>query len=112
MVTVLKKPYMLTARAKGLSDSVMRYRHAGRNALLPVITRTGIQLGRMIAGVLFIEIVFAYPGLGYLTYEALLARDYPVIQGVLLILTISVLIANFLVDLSYAKLDPRIRYAH
>ena len=112
MVTVLKEPYMLTARAKGLSNLVMRYRHAGRNALLPVITRTGIQLGRMITGVLFVEIVFAYPGLGYLTYEALLTRDYPVLQGVLLIVAVFVLIANFLVDLSYSKIDPRIRYAH
>jgi len=80
--------------------------------LLPVITRTGIQLGRMITGVLFVEIVFAYPGLGYLTYEALLTRDYPILQGVLLIVAVSVLIANFLVDLSYSKIDPRIRYAH
>jgi len=112
MVTVLKKPYMLVARAKGLSEFVMRYRHAGRNALLPVITRAGIQLGRMVTGVLFIEIVFAYPGLGHLVYEALLARDYPVLQGVLLIVAFSVLIADFLVDVSYSKLDPRIRYAH
>jgi peptide/nickel transport system permease protein len=112
MVTVLKEPYMLTARAKGLSNPVMRYRHAGRNALLPVITRTGIQLGRMVTGVLFVEIVFAYPGLGYLTYQALLTRDYPVLQGVLLIVALFVLIANFLVDLSYSKINPRIRYAH
>ena len=112
MVTVLKNPYILMAKAKGLPDRVVRYQHAGRNALLPVITQTGIQLGRMVTGALFVEIVFAYPGLGYLTYEALLARDYPVLQGVLLIVAVSVLIANFLVDLSYSKLDPRIHYAH
>jgi len=112
MVTVLKNPYILTAKAKGITDQAVRYQHAGRNALLPVITQTGIQLGRMISGVIFIEIVFAYPGLGYLTYEALLARDYPVIQGVLLVVAVFVLIANFLVDLSYSRLDPRIRYAH
>ncbi len=112
MLIVLKNPYILTARAKGITDQAVRYQHAGRNALLPVITQTGIQLGRMISGVIFIEIVFAYPGLGYLTYEALLARDYPVIQGVLLVVAVFVLIANFLVDLSYSKLDPRIRYAH
>jgi len=112
MVTVLKNPYILMAKAKGLPDRTVRYQHAGRNALLPVITQTGIQLGRMVTGALFVEIVFAYPGLGYLTYEALLARDYPVLQGVLLIVAVSVLIANFLVDLSYSKLDPRIRYAH
>jgi len=112
MLIVLKNPYILTARAKGITDQAVRYQHAGRNALLPVITQTGIQLGRMISGVIFIEIVFAYPGLGYLTYEALLARDYPVIQGVLLVVAVFVLIANFLVDLSYSRLDPRIRYAH
>ncbi|MHC1578641.1 MAG: ABC transporter permease [Dehalococcoidia bacterium] len=112
MVTVLKNPYILLAKAKGLPEPAVRYHHAGRNALLPVVTRTGIELGRMVTGVLFVEIVFAYPGLGYLTYEALLARDYPVIQGVLLIVAVSVLIVNFLVDLSYSKLDPRIRYAH
>jgi peptide/nickel transport system permease protein len=112
MITVLKNPYILIAKAKGLPDRAVRYKHAGRNALLPVVTQTGLQLGRLVTGVIFVEVVFAYPGLGYLTYEALLARDYPVIQGVLLIVTFSVLIANFLVDLSYSKLDPRIRYAH
>lgn len=112
MITVLKNPYIFVARAKGLRDRRIRYQHAGRNALLPVITQTGIQLGRMVTGAIFVEMVFAYPGLGYLTYEALLARDYPVLQGVLLIVAVSVLIANFLVDLSYPKLDPRIRYAH
>jgi len=112
MVSVLKNPYILMAKSKGLPDRAVRYKHAGRNALLPVVTRTGIQLGRLVTGAIFVEIVFAYPGLGYLTYEALLARDYPVLQGVLLIVAVSVLIANFLVDLSYSKLDPRIRYAH
>ena len=80
--------------------------------MLPVVTRTGIWLGRVVTGVLFVEIVFSYPGLGYLTYEALLYRDYPIIQGVLLIVAVFVLVANFLVDLSYPKLDPRVSYAH
>jgi len=111
MITVLKEPYMLTARAKGLSERVLKYRHAGRNSMLPIITRTGIWLGRVVTGALFVEIVFAYPGLGYLTYEALLARDYPIIQGVLLVVAVFVLAANFLVDLSYRKLDPRVSYA-
>ena len=112
MITVLKEPYMLTARAKGLSPNVLKYRHAGRNSMLPVITSTGIWLGRVVTGVLLVEIVFSYPGLGYLTYEALLARDYPILQGVLLIVAIFVLVANFLVELSYPKLDPRVSYAH
>ena len=112
MITVLREPYMLTAKAKGLSQRVLKYRHAGRNSMLPIITRTGIWMGRVVTGALFVELVFAYPGVGYLTYEALLARDYPVIQGVFLIVAILVLVANFLVDLSYPKLDPRVSYAY
>jgi len=112
MITVLKEPYMLTAKAKGLSQRAMKYRHAGRNSMLPVITRTGIWLGRVVTGALFVEMIFSYPGLGYLTYEALLARDYPVIEGVLLVVAIFVLVANFLADLTYPKLDPRVSYAH
>ena len=80
--------------------------------MLPVVTRTGIWVGRMVTGALFVELVFAYPGLGYLTYEALLARDYPVIQGVFLLVAILVLLANYLVDLTYPKLDPRVSYAY
>jgi peptide/nickel transport system permease protein len=112
MITVLKEPFMLTARAKGLSQSALKYRHAGRNSLLPVITMTGIWLGRVVTGALFVELVFAYPGVGQLTYQALLSRDYPVIQGVFLMVAISVLVANFAVDLIYPKLDPRVSYAH
>ena len=112
MITVLREPYMLTARAKGLSQRVLKYRHAGRNSMLPVVTRTGIWIGRVVTGALFTELVFAYPGVGYLTYEALLTRDYPVIQGVFLIVAIFVLLANFAVDLSYRRLDPRVSYAY
>ena len=111
MITVLKEPYMLTARAKGLSQRLLKYRHAGRNSMLPVVTMTGIWLGRMVTGTLFVEIVFSYPGLGYLTYEALLFRDYAIIQGVLLLVAVLVLAANFFVDLSYARLDPRVSHA-
>lgn len=111
MITVLKEPYMLTAKAKGLSQRALKYRHAGRNSMLPVVTRTGVWIGRIVTGALFVELVFAYPGVGYLTYEALLTRDYPIIQGIFLIVAISVLVINFLVDLSYPKLDPRVSYA-
>ncbi|MFO8009290.1 MAG: ABC transporter permease [Dehalococcoidia bacterium] len=111
MVGVLKEPYILLARAKGLSPHAIKYRHAGRNSMLPVMTRTGIWTGRMVTGVLFVEIVFAYPGIGYLTYEALTFRDYPVLQGILLITAIFVLLANFIVDLLYPRIDPRISYA-
>jgi peptide/nickel transport system permease protein len=111
MITVLKSPFMTTARAKGLSQKVLKYRHAGRNSMLPVLTMTGIWLGRVVTGAIFVELVFAYPGVGQLTYQALLARDYPVIQGVFLMVAISVLVVNFAVDLLYPKLDPRVSYA-
>jgi len=109
MITVLKEPYILTARAKGLSQGALKYRHAGRNSLLPVVTQTGIWTGRVVTGALFVELVFAYPGVGYLAYEAMMARDYPIIQGLFLIVAVAVLAANFLVELSYHKLDPRVR---
>jgi len=112
MITVLKAPFMLTARAKGLSQKVLKYRHAGRNSMLPVLTMTGIWLGRVVTGALFVELVFAYPGVGQLTYQALLSRDYPVIQGVFLMVAISVLVVNFAVDLLYPKLDPRVSHAY
>lgn len=112
MIGVLKEPFMITARAKGLPQKVLKYRHAGRNSMLPVITMTGIWLGRVVTGALFVELVFAYPGVGHLTYQALLSRDYPVIQGVFLIVAISVLVANCAVDLLYPKIDPRVSYAH
>jgi peptide/nickel transport system permease protein len=111
MITVLKSPFMLTARAKGLSQKALKYRHAGRNSMLPVLTMTGIWLGRVVTGALFVELVFTYPGVGQLTYQALLARDYPVIQGVFLMVAISVLVVNFAVDLLYPRLDPRVSYA-
>jgi peptide/nickel transport system permease protein len=112
MITVLRSPFMLTATAKGLPQNALKYRHAGRNSLLPVLTMTGIWLGRVVTGALFVELVFAYPGVGLLTYQALLARDYPVIQGVFLMVAVTVLVVNFAVDLLYPKLDPRISYAH
>ena len=112
MITVLKEPFILTSKAKGLSQKTIKYRHAGRNSMLPVLTMTGIWLGRVVTGALFVELVFAYPGVGQLTYQALLSRDYPIIQGVFLMVAISVLVVNFAVDLLYPKLDPRVSYAY
>ena len=112
MIGVLKAPFMRTAQAKGLSPAVQKYRHAGRNSMLPVMTVTGVWLGRLVTGALLVEIVFAYPGVGQLTYQALMARDYPVIQGVFLLVAVTVLLANLAVDLLYPRLDPRIRHAH
>jgi len=112
MIMTLKEPFMLTARSKGLSQSLLKYRHAGRNSMLPIITVTGIWLGRIVTGALFVELVFSYPGIGLLTYQALLARDYPVIQGIFLLVAVSVLVANLIVDLLYPKLDPRVQHAY
>lgn len=112
MVGVIREPYILSARAKGLPSSRIRYRHAGRNAMIPLMTRTGIWLGRIVTGTFFIEAVFSYPGLGHMTQEAISARDYPVLQGVLLLVTVLVLSANLLVDLILPKLNPRVHHAH
>jgi peptide/nickel transport system permease protein len=112
LITVLKAPFMLTARAKGLSQKALKYRHAARNSMLPILTMTGIWLGRIVTGALFVELVFAYPGVGQLTYQALLARDYSIIQGVFLLVAISVLAVNSAVDLLYPKIDPRVSHAY
>jgi peptide/nickel transport system permease protein len=113
MVTILKEPFILTAKAKGLEDRKIRYKHAGRNSMLPVVTQTGIGFGtRLITGALFIEVVFSYPGMGSLIYNSLIMRDYPILQGALLIITILVLGINLVVDILYRKLDPRVGNAH
>lgn len=112
VVTLLGESFILTARAKGCPESLIKYAHAGRNSLLPVTTATGMVIPHMITRVLFIEIVFSYPGIGSLLNTAISARDYPLIQGILLVVTLTVLTVNFLVDLLYMKLDPRVRYAH
>lgn len=112
MVNTLGEAFIVTARAKGCTEPVIRYRHAGRNSLLPVVTATGLQLSHLVSGALFIEIVFSYPGMGSLLYNSLLARDYPLLQGILLLITVIVLAVNLAVDLLYRKLDPRVSYAH
>jgi peptide/nickel transport system permease protein len=112
IVTILGESFILTARAKGCPEKCIKYAHAGRNSLLPVTTATGLRIPHLITGALFIEIVFSYPGVGSLLNTAISARDYPLIQGILLIVTLTVLFANFLVDIFYMRLDPRVRYAH
>ena len=109
MLSVLGENYITVARAKGLSEGTVLYRHAGRNALLPVATVFMLSLGFGISGATIIETVFAYPGLGRLMYEAVLSRDYPLLQASFLIITVAVIIANLLADLLYAVLDPRVR---
>ncbi len=101
--------YVTTARAKGLSDGYVLRNHAFPNALLPTVTVIAINLGYVVAGALTAEIIFNWPGLGTLTYEALVARDYPVLQGVFLVLSVSVVLANLGADMVYGYLDPRVR---
>ncbi|HBI26242.1 MAG TPA: ABC transporter permease [Peptococcaceae bacterium] len=110
-LTTLGESFILTAKAKGCREREIRYKHAGRNSLLPVITAAGLQLANSITGALFIEIVFSYPGVGSLLYNSLLTRDYPLMQGILLVTTVVILLANYLIDLLYTRLDPRVTYS-
>jgi peptide/nickel transport system permease protein len=110
MLEVLGQDYIITARSKGLSERTVLLKHALKNALRPIITMTGMQLGTMLAGATMTEIVFSWPGMGRLVYEAVLARDYPVLMGIYLIIVILVILANFVTDIVYALYDPRVRY--
>lgn len=103
--------YVRTARSKGLSPRVVTFRHTVRNALVPILTITGIQLATLLGGVIVVEVVFAWPGLGRLVYNAVAARDYPVIQGAVLLIATLFLMINLLIDMLYAVVDPRIRLA-
>ena len=107
--TVLTRDFMRTARAKGLKEYRIRYLHALGNALLPLITRLALQLGGLVGGAVLVENVFSYPGLGTLMTTAVAHRDYPLLQGIFLIMGITVVMANFLADRLYRKVDPRIQ---
>lgn len=111
MVDVLGEDYIRTARAKGLSEGTVRYRHALRNSLLPVITVAGLQFGSLLSGALVVEQVFARPGLGTLLLDAINERNYPIVQGVVLVVAVIYMVVNMLVDLAYGLVDPRIRRA-
>ena len=110
LIGELQEDYVLMARAKGLDDRGVR-RHAQRNALIPVTTVTLVGLGTLVGGAAVVETVFSYPGLGLLIYDAVLTRDYPLLQGAFLLLAAGVLLANFIADLLYPLLDPRVRRA-
>ncbi len=110
MLEVLTEDYMRTAKAKGLDNNALLIRHALRNASVPIVTIIGIGIALLIGGVVVTESVFNIPGLGRLTIDAVLRRDYPIIQGVILIFSAAYVIVNLLIDLSYTVLDPRIRY--
>ena len=111
LLEVLQQQYIVTARAKGLSFVKVVFRHALRNALIPVVTIVGLQFGNLLAGAVVIETVFSRQGIGRLLVTAILGRDFPLVQGVILFVASVYVIVNLLVDLSYALIDPRIRYA-
>ena len=110
MLDVLQEDYIRTASAKGLGERVVLFRHALKNAFLPVITIIGIQIGSLLAGGVLTETIFSWPGIGKWVYDSILGRDYPIVQGVTLLIAIVFLLVNLLVDISYAILDPRITY--
>jgi peptide/nickel transport system permease protein len=109
MIDVLGQDYIITARAKGLKEFGILKNHALRNALLPVVTITGVNLGFAVAGIIEAETVFSWPGVGRLVYEAVSNRDYPLLQGAFLLFAVSVVLANLLIDLIYGYVDPRIK---
>jgi ABC-type dipeptide/oligopeptide/nickel transport system permease component len=108
VLETLGQDYILTARAKGLTNRRIIVRHALRNALLPIVTLAALAIGQIVGGVVLIESVFSWPGIGLVTYHAVLARDYPMLQGAFLTLALSVVLCNYVADLLYFKLDPRI----
>ncbi len=107
MISTLGEDYMLLARAKGLPPRLLKYRHAGRNVLLPFLTVLGVQAGLAVGGSLLVEQVFAYPGMGSLLGTAVTARDYPLLQGGFLVLAVVTLLANLAIELVYTRIDPR-----
>lgn len=110
MLEVLSQDYIRTARAKGLLERWVIFKHALKNALLPVVTIIGLQFGALLGGAILTETIFSWPGIGLWIYEGILARDYPVVQGGVVFVAIAFVLINLLVDLSYAFLDPRIQY--
>jgi peptide/nickel transport system permease protein len=110
VLDVLREDYVRTARAKGVSERLVVGKHTFRNALIPIVTVAGLQLGQLMAGAIVLESVFALPGLGRLALGAISARDLPVVQGVTLFVASAIVLINFVVDLAYGFLDPRIRY--
>jgi peptide/nickel transport system permease protein len=111
MLEVLHQDYVRTARAKGLREPLVILRHALRNALIPIVTIIGLQITALLSSVVVVEVVFAWPGLGRLALDAVLDRDYPLLQGAVLVIAALLTLVNLLVDLLYVVIDPRIEYA-
>jgi peptide/nickel transport system permease protein len=110
VIEVLTEDYIRTARAKGLTQRVILIRHALRNAAIPIVTVIGLGIALLIGGVVVTESVYNIPGLGRLTVDAVLARDYPVIQAIILLFSFAYVLINLMIDLAYSFFDPRIRY--
>jgi ABC-type dipeptide/oligopeptide/nickel transport system permease component len=111
MIEALDQDYVRTARAKGLHEFVVVYRHALRNALIPIITIVGLLIGSLLSGAVIIEAVFGYPGLGLLAVQSLTTRDFPMIQGIVLVVAVVYVVVNLIVDILYGFIDPRIKYS-
>lgn len=111
MLDVLRADYIRTARAKGLRDMAVLVRHGLRNALIPVVTLAGLQIGFLLGGAVIVEVVFSWPGVGRLIVDAIGARDYPIVQAAVTMLAVVLIVANLAVDLLYTVLDPRIKYS-
>jgi len=111
MLDELSRPYVTTARAKGLQEGQTVVRHALRNAAIPVITLTADEVAGLINGAVVIEVIFAWPGIGLLALDAIERRDFPVVQADVMLVAAVVVLLNLVVDLTYAYMDPRIRYA-
>jgi ABC-type dipeptide/oligopeptide/nickel transport system permease component len=111
VIEELSSDYVRTARAKGLPESAVLFRHAFRNALIPIVTILGLQFGTLLAGTIVTETIFSWPGIGRLTVQAIEARDYPLLQGCILLIAVSYVVVNLLTDLVYALVDPRVRLA-
>jgi peptide/nickel transport system permease protein len=110
MLEVLGSEYVRLARIKGVSERWVVWKHALRNAIIPLLTAAGITFATIVTGAIIIETVFAWPGIGRMLYEAVLARDFPIVQGITLLVAVIVLLVNLIVDILYAYVDPRIRY--
>jgi ABC-type dipeptide/oligopeptide/nickel transport system permease component len=110
MIEELQEDYVKTARAKGLSESRVLLKHALKNGLIPVVTVLGLQFGTLLAGAIITESIFSWPGLGRLTVQAINSRDYPLVQGCILVIALTYVLVNLLTDLTYGLLDPRIKY--
>ena len=110
MLEVLRENYIMAARSRGFSEYRVILKHALRNAMIPVVTNLGLQLSRLLGGTVVIEVVFRWPGMGGLAFDAIMERDYPIVMGVVLLVAVLFIFINLVVDLSYTFFDPRISY--